>query len=238
MESVLGHEDPPNMIDRRKLLAVLGAGVLVVAAGYTVWGPSERESTETYPLHENVVTTVFWVGEEANLNTNDNIHNNSSAWANDWEAAFGGEDDPSDRCGYVPCDFEPKENPFYFALPFGDYTEDGLKSDSELQKVPWYTGSVKAGESILKNRWIEITYQGKKAYAQWQDVGPFNDDDADYVFGTAEPKDPRAGLDVSPAVADYFDIDGRGETSWRFIEESAVPPGPWREVVTASGPQW
>ena len=238
MERALGRENPPNMIDRRKLLATLGAGVLVAVAGYAIWGPSERESTETYPLHENVVTTIFWVGEEANPDTNDNIHNNSSAWANDWEAAFGGEDDPNDRCGYVPCDFQPKENPFYFALPFGDYTEDGLKSDSELQAVPWYTGSVKAGESILKNRWIEITHQGEKAYAQWQDVGPFNDDDADYVFGTAEPKDPRAGLDVSPAVADYLGLDGRGETSWRFIEESAVPSGPWREVVTVSGPRW
>ncbi len=238
MEKAPGYSE----IDRRRVLAAMGAGVLVALAAFPALrqsgGEFSNNASELYPIHQDVTTTIFWAGEEGDPETNDNIHNNSSAWVSDWEASFGGVDDPDDRCGYHPCDFEPKENPFYFALPFGDYTEDGPKSAEELQAVPWFTGQMEPGESILKNRWIEITYEGKTAYAQWQDVGPFEDDDAGYVFGADEPKSDRAGLDVSPAVADYLGIDGRGQTSWRFVEEADVPTGPWREIITTSGPNW
>ena len=199
---------------------------------------SSPGTIETYPLHEDIITTVFWVGEDADEQTNDSIHNSSSVWVEDWEASFGGVDDPNDRCGYRPCGFEPRENPFYFALPFSDYNEQGLKPASQLEVIPWFDGTTNNGESLLKNRWIEITHNGKKVSAQWEDAGPFGEDDAEYVFGTAPPKEPRAGLDVSPAVADYLGLDGRGETAWRFVKESEVPLGPWKEVITTSDPQW
>lgn len=232
---------------------MIGAGVLVAASAYIVVETSggesyknaaERENesiptdAENYPMHENIITTVFWVGEAGDVTTNDNIHNKSSVWVEDWDKAFGGIDDPNDRCGYKPCGFEPKENPFYFALPFNDYDENGLKPISELNVIPWFDGQLKDGESVIKNRWIKITYQGKVVYAQWEDAGPFGEDDADYVFGDDRPSEPRAGLDVSPAVADFLRLDGRGNTSWQFIEEIDVPDGPWREIITTSGPKW
>jgi len=237
----------------RRVLITIGAGFFVLAVALSAWKLFANEQSETmgqdgvksspervepYPVHESITTTVFWVGEEANPVTNENIHNNSSAWVRDWEAAYGGIDDPSDRCGYDPCGFEPKENPFYFALPFGDYDKNGPKPASEIDVVPWFDGAVRAGESILKNRWIQIVYQNKTAYAQWEDVGPFGDDDASYVFGTDKPKSTRAGLDVSPAVADFLGFDGRAKTSWRFVDDSEVPSGPWREIITTSGPRW
>jgi hypothetical protein len=186
-----------------------------------------------YPLHTNITATVFWVGEGAD-DSNDYIHNRASAWMTDWVSAYGGIDSQENRCGYRPCAFTPKENPFYFALPFNDYDENGLKSDKELHRIPWYTGTIPENTSILKNRWIEVTHGNRTAYGQWEDVGPFGENDAAYVFGSARPLEPRAGLDLSPALADYLGVDGRGIVSWRFIDSSKVPKGEWTKIVTQS----
>jgi hypothetical protein len=76
-------------------------------------------------------------------------------------------------------------------------------------------------------------------YAQWQDVGPFEVDDFDYVFGaTPNPRntfDLKAGLDVSPAVWHYLGMDDNEVTAWRFADVAHVPQGPWTEIVTTSG---
>ncbi len=183
----------------------------------------------------SVRATVFWVGEAASAD-NGYIHNVSSAWMSDWVSAFGGIDDPSNRCGHSPCGFTPKENPFYAALPFGDYTENGMKSN--LSVVPWYAGPVANGQSILKNRWLQVSFNGKTVYVQWEDVGPFNDDDHQYVFGSSAPQYAQAGLDLSPAAANYLGIGGAGTVSWRFVDASQVPAGPWRSIVTTSAPSW
>lgn len=193
----------------------------------------------TYPLHTNIKTTYFWAGEAASAD-NDFIQNIESAWQSNWAAYFGGEDNPSNRCGYRPCAFAPRENAFYFALPFGDFTDSGPKSN--LSIVPWYNAAAQArlnsGQSILKNRWIQINLGSKTAYAQWEDVGPFNDDDGAYVFGTAAPRSSRAGLDVSPAVRDYLGMGGSASTSWRFVTDAEVPAGPWKTTITTSGTDW
>ncbi|MDB5168609.1 MAG: hypothetical protein JWO55_867 [Candidatus Saccharibacteria bacterium] len=191
------------------------------------------QPASSYPLHENITATVFWVGEGAD-GSNDFIHNRASAWMTDWVSAYGGIDNPENRCGYRPCAFTPNENPFYFALPFNDYDENGLKSDAQLQQIPWYTGIIPENTSIIKNRWIKVSNDKKVAYAQWEDVGPFGENDAYYVFGTDKPAERRAGLDLSPALADYLDVDGRGVVSWRFIDSNNVPKGEWTKIVTKS----
>lgn len=248
----MSSERLPNMIDRRRLFSAIGAGVIAMtiyatqelprSGADTISGRDNHEvastEPESYPMHENIPTTVFWVGEDADMKTNDNIHNRSSVWVEDWVAAYGGVDDPSGRCGYKPCGFEPKENPFYFALPFNDYDERGLKSESQLKVIPWYDGKLEEGKSVVKNRWLKIIYGDKEAYGQWEDAGPFGEDDTGYVFGEDRPKEPRAGLDVSPAIADYLGIDGKADVSWQFVRESDVPDGPWKEVVTISDPKW
>lgn len=190
-----------------------------------------------YPTHKNIIATVFWVGENAD-SSNDFIHNRSSAWMEDWVSAYGGIDDPEKRCGHIPCDFTPAENSFYFALPFGDHNESGLRPASELKVVPWYNGTVTPGTSLLKNRWIQVTHNDKTAYGQWEDVGPFSENDGSYVFGSAAPIERRAGLDLSPAFADTLGVSGRGTVSWRFIDEKDVPDGPWKNVITRSNPRY
>jgi hypothetical protein len=163
------------------------------------------------PMYKRATTTVFWVGETA-TGENGYIANHASYFDPRWEVHFGGIDSPTCRTNYHPCEFTPLENPFYIALPYG------------------------ARDETLKNRWVEIKHDGAVCYGQWQDVGPFETGDWDYVFGTSSiPKNlvgTRAGLDVSPALRDCLRIRGIDHTQWRFVEVSDVPNGPWREIIT------
>jgi hypothetical protein len=170
------------------------------------------------------------------------IPNKSSAWDEEWMKRYGGPDDPSKRNGYKPSEFTPKENPFYYALPYNDFDSDGERKGKVKDIVPWFkSGNWGDEDSVLKNRWIEIKKGNKKAYAQWEDVGPFGESDYEYVFGRANPKsksNDNAGLDVSPAVKDYLGLKDIDKTSWRFVEEKDVPSGPWKEVITKSQVNW
>ena len=109
----------------------------------------------------------------------------------------------------------------------------GGRTKPEAAKViPWFKDSfVRPGASVCKSRWIAIQHQGRIAYAQWEDVGPFRTDHWEYVFGDERPAPNRnggAGLDVSPAVRDYLGMKGKDVADWKFVDVSQVPPGPWR----------
>lgn len=188
------------------------------------------------PLHfKSTMTTLFWAGEPSDSD-NGYIANDQSYWDEKWMEHFGGLDDPTCRAGFRPCAFKPKENPFYVALPYGDYSDDGLKDSA--RRVPWFS---KDDKPLLKNRWVEVRYGDKRCYAQWEDVGPFETDDWSYVFGesnSANTYGERAGLDVSPAVWTCLGLSDNAITSWAFIDEGSVPSGPWIETVTTSGTFW
>lgn len=190
-------------------------------------------SQSTYPLHTDITATVFWVGETASAE-NGWIANDQSFWDVSWREHFGGVDDPDNRNSYAPADFIPKENPFYIALPYGDY--DGHQPKANADRIHWYQ-TFPTGTSLLKNRWVKITAKGKTAYGQWEDVGPFETDDIEYVFGAAQPK-ASVGIDLSPAIRDYLGFGGKTIASWQFVDEKDVPPGPWKEIVTTSGVSW
>ncbi len=183
--------------------------------------------------YKKTITTVFWVGEGAN-DDNGFIHNRSSYWDPDWVKNFGGVDSPDNRRGFFPGGFQPKQNPFYAALPFAEVDQDG-KLKEVAKKIP---GFGQSKEPLTRNRWIEIRYKGKSCFTQWQDVGPFGEDDFDWVFGSAKkPKNTegeKAGLDISPAAAQYLGMTENDKTEWRFVEEKDVPDGPWKAVVTRS----
>ena len=194
-----------------------------------------------YPIHKNITTTFFWAGEEAGKD-NKNISNLPSAWDEQWVKHFGGVDDPDKRSGFFPAKFAPKENPFYFALPYNDFDDNGKRKQEVYSLIPWAKEKTWGQlESVCKNRWIKIIKGDKAAYAQWQDVGPFKEDDKNYVFGTADPKSKinnNAGLDVSPAVNQYLGLADIDKADWQFIDASAVPDGPWKKVVTTSQCYW
>lgn len=203
--------------------------------------PSLSDEKSKYPLHKNITVTYFWAGEEADAD-NKNISNLPSAWDEDWVKHFGGVDSPSKRSGFAPAEFVPKENPFYFALPYNDFDTKGNRKKEVYTIVSWSKSqSWGEGQSILKNQWIKIIKDGKTAYAQWQDVGPFKEDDAAYVFGTATPKSKtnhHAGLDVSPAVHDLLGLGDIDTVDWQFIDADQVPDGPWKKIVTTSQVYW
>jgi Ca2+-binding RTX toxin-like protein len=190
-----------------------------------------------YAVHSNIITTVFWVGEEAG-DDNGFIPNYESTWDGSWLRHFGGIDSQDYRDGDNPLLFMPKENPFYFALPYNDLRNNGTRKPDAAAVVPW-SGSQQWGpdDSMVKNRWIKITANGKDVYAQWEDAGPFGENDKAYVFGTAPPANGQlaaAGLDISPAAQFYLGMGDVGETSWQFVDFADVPDGPWKAVITTS----
>ena len=240
-------QSPERRSRKARVGALLGIAVLAASlATYNALSPDHTPETkhevkaerhEAYSIHRNITATIFWVGEAATQD-NDFIHNSASAWLDDWQAAYGGVDDPNNRCGWLPCGFTPKENSFYFALPYNDLHDDGSRKAS-ARNIPWYGKVIDANPtSVVKNHWIKITLQKatgeKTAYAQWEDAGPFVYDDFDYVFGDGKPTSNRAGLDLSPATASYLGINGRGAVSWQFVDDLEVPDGPWKEVITTS----
>jgi len=221
------------------LMLLIPSIFLNVSAGNTI---KYVVTATTTPLGlyvtKQATATVFWVGESAS-EENEFISNDMSAWDSSWEMHYGGYDDPTDRCGYLPCTFIPKENPFYVALPYNNFNEDGtVKPSSNL--VPWY--AEKSTTTLLKNTWVQIQRGGASCYGQWQDSGPNQYDDFAYVFGIArEPVNTfntRAGIDISPALRDCLKAADVSSVEWNFITEEMVPDGPWKERVTTSTIYW
>lgn len=181
--------------------------------------------------HRNVVATVFWVGERASAHNP--TPNTRSAWDGNWVSNFGGCDDPERRAGYLPASFTPLLNPFYVALPYNDVAAGGMHRPEAGEVVPWFWESYRGdGISVCHGRWLGIHHDGRVCYAQWQDVGPFEIDHWQYVFGSESPRTNRngsAGIDLSPAARDFLRLSSGATVEWRFIEEHEVPPGPWRD---------
>jgi hypothetical protein len=190
---------------------------------------SPAQTLNAPPAFKQAVTTLFWIGEEAN-GDNGYISNRRSHWDVEWVSSFGGVDDPRRRKGFSPASFKPKENPFYLALPFADTYENGAFKEAAKDIIPDSKGR------LTKNRWVEVRRDGKSCFGQWEDVGPFGEDDFVWVFGpAARPHNnsgEKAGLDVSPALAACLGLDGLGKTEWRLVNEENVPDGPWKEVIT------
>lgn len=149
---------------------------------------------------------------------------------------------------------KPRENPFYLDLPYDDLN-DRIGFARRCELIPWagrgrfYSGRCRDRSfSFMKNRWVGITGpNGRTCYGQIEDAGPSHGrlyHDAAYVFGERDRR-PRqrkfnnAGMDVSPALngcLGFAELNGkRDRVDWRFIDNRAVPNGPWRRVVTRSG---
>ena len=192
-----------------------------------------RITYSRYPWKTEIVATVFWVGEEPT--ENNPTPNNKSSWDTQWQQNFGGYDDPDPTkrtSNYLPAAFVPKQNPFYIALPYNDVLDYNTTKPEAKTKIPWFSQRfTKQGRSVLKSQWLAIRYGNRVCYAQWEDCGPFNTEDVDYVFGPNRPKNDKnngAGIDISPAVRDYLGIKSGGKVDWRFVDLNEIPDGPWR----------
>lgn len=201
-----------------------GTGSAVSARNSIVAGSGE------YAWKVGIATTVFWVGEQA---TESNpVANEKSAWDSGWISSYGGTDSPNseDRINFVPSAFTPRQNPFYVALPYNDVDDYHTKPEA-AEVIPWFNRAFQRdGQSVCKGRWLEIRHGLKVCYAQWEDVGPFQTDHWQYVFGDERPRPNRnrdAGLDVSPAVREYLGLNNIDFCDWKFVEILRVPAGPW-----------
>jgi hypothetical protein len=204
--------------------------------GYTppnIAGIPTRKGDERFPWKKDIVTTVFWIGE--NPTANNPVPNHASSWDAAWARNYGGYDDPNParRENYIPVKFTPRQNPFYCALPYNDKSREGHRSEA-AKVVPWFKEAYRGpGLSVCKDRWLAIRKGNRTVYAQWEDAGPFRTDHWEYVFGNERPKpnlNRGAGLDVSPAVRDYLGLQETDVTDWKFVDFNEVPPGPWAKL--------
>jgi len=183
-----------------------------------------------FPWKRNIVTTTFWIGEDAAQNNP--VHNHKSSWDVNWKENYGGYDhpDPKMRRNFIPVAFVPRQNPFYIALPYNDKLLTGHKPEAKFV-IPWFRRAYNNNQqSVLKGRWVAVRKGNRIAFAQWEDCGPFRTDHWQYVFGNERPSwnlNKGAGLDVSPAVRDYLGMKWSDVTDWKFVEFRDVPPGPW-----------
>jgi len=171
---------------------------------------SASRPARAYPWKTNIVTTVFWIGEQSG--GNNLVPNRTSAWDKQWTKSYGGFDDP---------------NPAHRG---NDKAHTGHRPEAP-RVVPWFQEAYRGSAvSTCKDRWVAIRKRNRIAYAQWEDAGPFRTDHWQYVFGNERPKpnlNKGAGLDVSPAVRDYLGLKQTDITDWRFVDFNEVSRGPW-----------
>jgi hypothetical protein len=233
-----------------------GAWALSFTGGTITLTPGGASPTPAggYPLHTNIVATVFWIGEIFDPNAADGSQV-LSAYDDAWEQHYGGCDGSlaSGSCqttptfaanGYFPTSMTPHENPFYLDLPYADFVGARHKAN-RTQVIPWAQGESDPGDgvSLMKNHWVKLMRNGRTCYGQIEDAGPGQYNDVDYVFGAndARPSNKKyngAGMDVSPALRDCLGFDGldndENRLDWQFVDDQDVPDGPWKRIVTTS----
>jgi hypothetical protein len=193
----------------------------------------------SYPWKKNITCTIFWIGE---LPTQNNpTPNTKSSWDTNWVANFGGYDDPdpANRIAnhatgeFRPRAFVPKLNPFYIALPYNDVVSYREHKPEAARVIPWFARyRPEPGKTVCKGRWLQIFRGGRSCFAQWEDCGPWETEDWNYVFGNKPPRTTQnggAGIDLSPAVRDYLGLKSGDKVHWRFVESGQVPYGPWKK---------
>lgn len=208
--------------------------------------PAAAGPSVTYPWKLHVTSTIFWIGERP---TDRNpTPNNKSSWDQEWTANFGGYDDPdpANRIAnhttgeFRPKNFVPKLNPFYIALPYNDVLGCSAHKPEAARVIPWFSRMrPEPGKTVCKGRWVQIFNGKQSCFAQWEDCGPWETDDWEFVFGSKPPKNSQNGaaaIDLSPAIRDYLGMNSGQKVHWRFVEASQVPNGPWKrygqEVAT------
>ena len=121
-----------------KAISILAIGALAAfSAGCSSTRQSVSATGERYSWKKNIVTTVFWIGEQPS--GNNPTPNHISSWDKNWSRSYGGFDDPNPahRSNYIPVKFTPRQNPFYCALPYNDKATTGHRPEAP-RVVPWF----------------------------------------------------------------------------------------------------
>lgn len=215
---------------RRSLLGQLSDPYQVAPKARVVEEEPEPWIVSKTSWQRHIRATVFWVGEEPT--ERNPTPNDASSWDPNWQENFGGVDDPKNRSGFLPAGFLPKQTPFYVALPYNDLAPGGGHQAEAAEVIPWFWRLNKGpNTSVCHGRWLALHRNGRICYARWRDAGPYTTDDWEYVFMGKRPRpnpNGNAGIDVSPAVRDYLGMKGNELVDWKFVGDSAVPDGPWK----------
>jgi hypothetical protein len=212
--------------------------------------PPAQAARVLYPWKTYVTCTIFWIGEQPSQNNP--TPNDKSSWDQNWAGNFGGYDnpEPSTRIAnrssgdFRPKAFIPKLNPFYIALPYNDVIGGGMHKPEASRVIPWFLRlRPEPGKTVCKGRWIQIYFGNRSCYGQWEDCGPWETNDWEFVFGNKPPKTTQngaAGIDLSPSIRDYLGLASGKKVHWRFVEAGQVPYGPWKkygqEVAPSNDP--
>ena len=192
-------------------------------------------SVEKYSQH-TVTASIYGIGEGAD-ESNNFISNVPSAWSSNAVGEFGGVDNMEGQRS-----FTPKHNSFYYALPATEFNDSGLVPGAR-EKSPWASEikNLRSNTSLFKGRWVRVSRtvngQVKTIYAQWQDVGPNEEQDYGYVFGNGSQKPKNtfgvhAGIDLSPDIAKELGFtvaQGSASVTWSFVDSANVPNGLWKK---------
>lgn len=236
LEERLASQHRAFLENRRQALPKLSDPYGVPATARVVIESSRDKIRRSTPWKRNVVASIFWVGKKPTEASQ--MSNDKSAWDVNWLENFGGTDNPEQRDGWNPKGFIPKQTPFYVALPYNDVLAGGVHRPEASEVIPWFWQDYRGdGISVCKGRWVAVHLGGKVCYAQWQDVGPFEVDHWQYVFGNQAPRENAngsAGINVSPAVSDFLSLKHGERVQWRFVHERDVPAGPWKNWAKAA----
>src|SRR5919198_5742567 len=102
----MGKRCSPRLFCFALLIAVDPAFAQIHAVAGKGKAPVRKSSASRparpYPWKTNIVTTVFWIGEQPG--GNNLVPNRTSAWDKQWTKSYGGFDDsnPGRRRNYVP----------------------------------------------------------------------------------------------------------------------------------------
>jgi N-acetylmuramoyl-L-alanine amidase len=108
-----------------------------------------------------------------------------------------------------------------------DYNVSAYDETLVLNDTDLYVALPDRFEDVRPNVRVHNRATGKSAVAAIMDVGPWNIDDPYWVEGTRPQAESgidedgdvtnKAGMDLSPALADLIGIDGLGEVDWEFV---------------------
>jgi hypothetical protein len=110
-----------------------------------------------------------------------------------------------------------------------DYNVSAYDETLVLNDTDLYVALPDRFEGVRPNVRVHNRATGKSAVAAIMDVGPWNIDDPYWAEGTRPQAESgidedgdvtnKAGIDLSPALADLIGIDGLGEVDWEFASD-------------------
>ena len=144
----------------------------------------------------------------------------------------------------VEGDVDPIEQGWHDDIEATEFGGGSDHQDSAYPDIDWINDTTRG--VALPYKWKEtprprIVVKGPSGEIETEivDLGPWNLDDQNYVLGAARPlaeeqhdegteaqngqvPTNRAGIDLTPPIADAVGVSGKGSVSWRFANEGHI----------------